>query len=50
MCEVLSEEYPTKVTRIGIKDVFGKSGEAEQLMEYFNLKAKNIVEEVKARI
>jgi len=47
VCEVLSEEYPTKVVRMGVKDTFGKSGKAEQLLEYFGLTAKSIIEEVK---
>ena len=46
VCEVLSEEYPTKVVRLGIKDTFGKSGKAEELMEYFEITAKNIIENV----
>ena len=47
VCEVLSEEYPTKVTRIGMKDEFGKSGKAEELMKYFGLTKEAIIEEVK---
>ena len=35
ICEVLSEEYPTKVIRMGMNDKFGKSGKAEQLLKYF---------------
>src|SRR5699024_4679836 len=35
VCEVLAEEYPTKVTRMGIHDCFGKSGPAEALMKEF---------------
>ena len=46
VCEVLAEEYLCKVTRIGIKDTFGKSGKAGELMEYFGLTAENIVKEV----
>jgi transketolase central region len=46
VCEVLAEEYPCKVTRMGIQDIFGKSGKAEELMEYFGITAKNIVEEI----
>ena len=41
--EVLTEEYPSKLIRLGIKDTFGKSGKAEELMEYFGIVAKNIV-------
>lgn len=46
VCEVLAEEYPCKVTKMGIKDTFGKSGKAEELMEYFGITAKKIVEEI----
>lgn len=42
--EVLTDEYPTKLERIGMPDIFGKSGKAEELMEYFGLTAKAIVE------
>lgn len=42
--EVLTDEYPTKLERVGMQDTFGKSGKAEELMEYFGLTAKSIVE------
>lgn len=41
--EVLTEEYPVKLERIGIKDTFGKSGKAEELMKYFKITATDIV-------
>lgn len=41
--EVLTDEYPTKLIRLGIKDTFGKSGKAEDLMEYFGIISENIV-------
>lgn len=44
--EVLTDEYPTKLTRLGIKDTFGKSGKAEDLMEYFGITKIQLVEEV----
>ena len=47
VCEVLSEEYPKKVVRMGIKDKFGTSGKAEELMKYFKITSKDIVEEIK---
>ena len=47
ICEVLSSEYPTKVIRMGINDVFGKSGKAEELMKYFKITDKDIEEIVK---
>ena len=47
VCEVLSEEYPTKVIRLGIKDKFGKSGKAKELMKEYGLTKEAIIEEVK---
>lgn len=49
ICEVLSEEYPTKVTRMGMKDRFGKSGKGEQLLKYFKLDSEAIVETIKRK-
>lgn len=45
VCEVLSENYPVKVTRLGVKDTFGKSGKSEELMKYFEITAKDISNE-----
>ena len=45
--EVLAEEFPAKLVRMGIKDCFGKSGKADELLKYFNLTYKDIIEEVK---
>ena len=44
--EVLTEEYPAKLERMGIKDTFGKSGKAEQLMQYFEITAKDLEEKL----
>ena len=43
VCEVLSENYPTKVERIGIQDEFGRSGKAEELMKLYKIDAEAIV-------
>ncbi len=43
VCEVLSEEYPSKVTRLGMLDTFGKSGKAEKLLEYYGLDKNGII-------
>ena len=48
--ECLSEEYPCKVTRIGIQDVFGESGPAQELIEKYGLDGKSIYEKVKAEM
>ena len=34
------------IIRLGIKDTFGKSGKAEELMKYFKIDAESIVKEV----
>lgn len=47
VCSVLCEEYPTKVIRIGIQDVFGHSGPAFDLLKEFGLSAENIARTVK---
>ena len=43
IAEVLTEEYPTKLVRMGIKDTFGKSGKAEELMKYYHITAQDII-------
>ena len=45
--EVLTEEYPCKLIKMGIKDRFGKSGSAKELLKYFGLLAENIMNEIK---
>ncbi len=47
VCGVLSEEYPVPVKKIGMNDVFGHSGPANELLDEFGLNAANIVEMVK---
>jgi len=44
VCEVLAENYPKKVYKMGIKDEFGKSGKAEDLLKYFKLDKDSITE------
>ena len=44
--EVLTDEYPCKLTRLGIQDTFGKSGSAEQLMHYFKIDSEAIIRNV----
>ncbi|MEK9160557.1 MAG: transketolase C-terminal domain-containing protein [Patescibacteria group bacterium] len=48
VAEVVSEEYPAQVIRMGIQDEFGQSGEADELMEYYKLTAPHIVAKVKS--
>ncbi len=46
VCEVLCQEYPTKVIRMGINDSFGISGKAEELLKYFKIDKDSIIENV----
>lgn len=46
VCEVLAENYPTKVYRMGIKDEFGKSGKAEELLKYFQIDKSAIIKAI----
>lgn len=46
VADVLCEEYPMKLTRIGIQDVFGESGPAVELLHKYGLDAEGIMERV----
>ncbi|HHX24961.1 MAG TPA: transketolase family protein [Thermoanaerobacterales bacterium] len=43
VAEVLAEKKPTPMRRIGVKDKFGQSGKPGELLELYNLTAKDIV-------
>ena len=47
VCEVLSEECPVKVKRIGMQDVFGESGSAADLVKKYGLDAEGVYKSVK---
>lgn len=42
--EYLSENYPTKVIKHGVNDIFGQSGEGNEMLDKYGLRAENIVE------
>ena len=46
--DVLTEEYPTKLIKIGIDDRFGESGKANELMKKFKIDCDAIVEKIKS--
>lgn len=48
VAEVLAEKCPAKLTRIGIKDTFGESGPAKELLHKYELDAEGIAKQVKA--
>lgn len=43
VAELLGQEHPVPVLRMGMKDRFGESGKPEELLEHFGLTAKHIV-------
>lgn len=45
--ELLSEKYPMKVVRIGVRDQFGQSGEPEELIKHYGMDADSIYEVAK---
>jgi len=47
VAEVICENKPTRLKRIGVEDRFGESGEADELLDKYGLKAKHIVEKAK---
>lgn len=47
VCEVLSEKQPTKVKRIGINDVFGESGPADELIKKYELDGEGVAKSIK---
>lgn len=42
IAELLSEELPTQMIRIGMRDRFGESGQPEELLQHFGLTATHI--------
>ncbi len=50
VAEVLSEECPVPVLRLGVEDTFGKSGPALELLKIFGLDAKHIAEKARKAV
>jgi len=47
VAELLSEECPTLLKRVGIYDRFGTSGKSDELLKYFGLNAETLMEEAR---
>jgi transketolase len=43
VCELLSEELPTRVVRVGVDDRFGQSGNADALLAHYGLDVDGLV-------
>ena len=50
VCEVLSENCPTPVQRIGIYDRFGESGSAADLIKKFRIDGQGVYEQIKEKM
>lgn len=50
VAEVVTEEQPTKVIRIGVKDVFGESGKPDELLKEYGLTSQDIIDAVKKEL
>lgn len=50
VAEVLTEEIPVPVLKVGVQDVFGESGLPNQLLEAYGLTAASVIEKVKKAI
>ncbi|MBR7089575.1 MAG: transketolase family protein, partial [Lachnospiraceae bacterium] len=47
VCDALAEEYPVKVRKIGMQDVFGESGSASDLLKKYELDGDGVYKQVK---
>lgn len=50
VAEVVTEEQPIKVIRIGVKDVFGESGKPDELLKEYGLTSQDIINAVKKEL
>jgi transketolase len=48
VAEVIAEEAPARLKRIGVRDLFGKSGTNDQMMKRFGLRVEDIEQDVLA--
>jgi len=50
VCEVLSENMPTKVIRLGVQDKFGASGPFSELISAYGFDAASVIKTVKENV
>ena len=50
VCDVLSENHPVPVQKVGVQDQYGRSGKVPELLEIYGLSSKNIYEKAKLAI
>lgn len=47
VCDVVSDKYPVRVTKLGMQDVFGESGPAAELLKKYRLDAQGLYDQIK---
>jgi transketolase len=47
VAECLSEKHPIRITRMGMQDEFGQSGEPDELMDFYGFTPRHIADEGK---
>ena len=47
IADVLISEFPKKLIKMGVKEQFGRSGKAEDVLKYYGLTVEKIVENIK---
>ncbi|QAA34995.1 transketolase family protein [Clostridium manihotivorum] len=47
VCEVVSENIPVPVVRVGVKDTFGESGKPDELLKAYGLTTEDIIASIK---
>ncbi len=47
ICELVSENTPMPVHRIGTKDVFGQSGKSDELLDFYGLSSAKLTQSIK---
>ena len=45
--DILISEYPKKLIKMGVRDKFGKSGKADEVLKYYGLTTEKIIENLK---
>ncbi|MDD6266064.1 MAG: transketolase C-terminal domain-containing protein, partial [Clostridia bacterium] len=50
VCEVLAESCPVPVLRVGVQDIFGRSGKVPPLLEMYGLTPDAIADKVKKSV
>ena len=50
VAEVVTESCPVPVLRVGVEDIYGRSGQVPELLELYGLTAKNIADKAKVAL